>query len=103
MGCRADKLDTIKWSYVHLLSPTSAVGVEVAHKRAKSDITFTAGATYLLDDKTTSKLRLNNRGIIAALVQHEFRPKSTVTISTEVDSKSLDKGSKFGVAFKLQP
>lgn len=99
----ADKADTIKASYLHTLSHASAIGVEIAHKFAKNDITFTAGASYRIDPLTTSKIRLNNRGSIAGLIQHEFRPKSTFTFSGEVDSKALDKSAKVGFALNLKP
>jgi len=98
----ADKADTLKWSYVHTLSPVFGVGVEVVHKIAKNDTTFTTGASYKLDDLTTTKGRINSRGIAAFLVQHEFKPKSTATVSVEVDTKSLDKSAKYGVGIKLK-
>lgn len=101
--CSTDKADTIKASYIHSLSSSSSVGAEIAHKISKNDITFTAGASYKLDDYTTSKFRLNNRGSIAAVLQHEFRPKSTFTISGEVDSKALEKSAKVGFALSLKP
>lgn len=98
-----DKLDTVKASYLHTLSSDTSLAVEIAHKVAKKDITFTAGASYKLDPLTLTKIRLNNRGSIAALVQHEYRPKSHITFSGEVDSKNIDKSAKFGVALSLKP
>eukprot|EP00271_Cylindrocystis_brebissonii_P014465 TRINITY_DN35809_c0_g1_i1.p1 TRINITY_DN35809_c0_g1~~TRINITY_DN35809_c0_g1_i1.p1 ORF type:complete len:277 (+),score=58.05 TRINITY_DN35809_c0_g1_i1:123-953(+) len=98
-----DKADTLKASYIHTLNPTATVAVEIAHKFAKSDITFTTGASYKLDPQTLTKVRLNNRGTISALLQHEFRPKSTFTVSGEVDSKAPDKTAKFGFALNIKP
>ncbi|CAI5467340.1 unnamed protein product [Closterium sp. Yama58-4] len=87
----ADKLDTLKAAYFQKVKKDVEVAVEAAHKLSKSDTTFTAGASFELDPLTEAKLRFNNRGTVAALLQHEFRPKSKVTIAGEVDSKALDK------------
>ena len=57
---------------------------------------FTIGTQYALDPLTTDKGRLNNYGRAAALLQHEWRPKSFVTLSREVDTKSLHKVRKWG-------
>jgi voltage-dependent anion channel protein 2 len=103
--CRADKGDTLKASYLHTVSPTSrtTVAAEIAHKISKNENTFTVGGLYELDILTTVKARLNNHGKVAALLQHEWRPKSLVTISGEVDTKALDKSAKLGLAIALKP
>ncbi|CAM6039059.1 unnamed protein product [Sphagnum compactum] len=101
----ADKGDTLKASYLHTVSPVSrtTVAAEIAHKISKNENTFTVGGLYELDVLTTAKARLNNHGKLAALVQHEWRPKSLVTISGEVDTKALDKSAKMGLAISLKP
>jgi voltage-dependent anion channel protein 2 len=101
----ADKGDTLKASYLHTVSPTSrtTVAAEIAHKISKNENTFTVGGLYELDILTTVKARLNNHGKVAALLQHEWRPKSLVTISGEVDTKALDKSAKLGLAIALKP
>jgi voltage-dependent anion channel protein 2 len=103
--CRADKGDTLKASYLHTVSPVSrtTVAAEIAHKISKNENTFTVGGLYELDVLTTVKARLNNHGKLAALLQHEWRPKSLVTISGEVDTKALDKSAKMGLAVSLKP
>ncbi|CAI5495580.1 unnamed protein product [Closterium sp. Naga37s-1] len=98
----ADKLDTLKAAYFQKVKDNVEVAVEAAHKLSKSDTTFTAGASFELDPLTEAKLRFNNRGTVAALLQHEFRPKSKVTIAGEVDSKALDKSGKVGLAIALK-
>ncbi|CAM6046127.1 unnamed protein product [Sphagnum compactum] len=100
-----DKGDTLKASYLHTVSPTSrtTVAAEIAHKISKNENTFTVGGLYDLDILTTVKARLNNHGKVAALLQHEWRPKSLVTISGEVDTKALDKSAKLGLAIALKP
>ncbi|KAJ8544948.1 hypothetical protein K7X08_017531 [Anisodus acutangulus] len=49
------------------------------------------------------KSRINNFGKASALLQHEWCPKSLFTVSGEVDTKSVDKGAKFGLALALKP
>eukprot|EP00475_Leptophrys_vorax_P026971 TRINITY_DN3839_c0_g1_i1.p1 TRINITY_DN3839_c0_g1~~TRINITY_DN3839_c0_g1_i1.p1 ORF type:complete len:275 (-),score=62.42 TRINITY_DN3839_c0_g1_i1:109-933(-) len=98
----ADKVDTLKASYFQKVKKDVEIALEATHKLSKSDTTFTAGASFELDPLTEAKVRFNNRGIVAALIQHEFRPKSKVTIAGEVDSKALDKSAKVGLAIALK-
>lgn len=98
----ADKADTLKATYFQKVKKDVEISVEAVHKLSKSDTTFTAGACFQLDPLTESKIRFNNRGTVAALIQHEFRPKSKVTIAGEVDSKALDKSGKVGLAIALK-
>jgi voltage-dependent anion channel protein 2 len=96
--------DTVRASYLHnLVSNKTTVVAEIAHKLSKNENTFTIGSSYALDSFTTVKGRANNYGKVAALVQHEWRPKSTLTLSAEIDSKALDKQTKFGLAVALKP
>lgn len=103
--CRLDKGDVLKGSYIHLISPASKtqIAAELAHRFSKDENTFTIGGLYELDPLTTIKGRMNNHGKLAALVQHEWRPKSLITISGEVDTKALDKSAKIGMALVLKP
>eukprot|EP00249_Psilotum_nudum_P020221 c27608_g1_i2 orf=180-1010(+) len=100
-----DKGDTVKASYVHTLNPltNSTVGAEMSHSFSRNENTFTVGGLYMLDPLTTVKARLNNRGMLAGLIQHEWRPKSVVTISGEVDSRALDQSAKLGFSLALSP
>lgn len=100
-----DKGETLKASYLHNVNSDTktTVAAEILHKLSTSDTTFTVGSSYALDPLTTVKTRLNNHGKLGALLQHEFRPKSTVTFSTEVDTKALDRQAKVGLALALKP
>ncbi|XP_051117667.1 mitochondrial outer membrane protein porin of 34 kDa-like [Andrographis paniculata] len=100
-----DKGDTLNGSYYHIVSPltNTAVGAEVTHSFSTNENTITFGTQYSLDPMTTVKARLNNWGKANALIQHEWRPKSLITVSTEVDTKSIDKSAKFGLALALKP
>ena len=49
------------------------------------------------------KAKLNNNGKLGALLQHEVVPKSLVTVSSEIDTKALDKHPRFGLSLVLKP
>lgn len=102
---RNDKGESLSASYYHYVSPltSTAVGAEVTHSFSTNQNTITVGAQHKLDPLTTIKGRINNFGKTSALIQHEWRPKSVFTISGEVDTKSIDKSAKFGLALALKP
>ncbi|KAJ7522715.1 hypothetical protein O6H91_18G024000 [Diphasiastrum complanatum] len=100
-----DKGDILRASYSHTVSPLtrSSVGAEIAHKLSTNDNVFAIGGSHSLDPLTTVKGRLNNHGKLAAVIQHEWRPKSLVTLSGEVDTRALEKSAKLGLALVLKP
>ncbi|CAH9088063.1 unnamed protein product [Cuscuta epithymum] len=100
-----DKGDTMKWSYFHQVNPLSntCVGAELAYSFSINESSITVGAQHQLDPLTTVKARVNNTGIANTLIQHEWRPKSLITLSGEVDVKNIDKSAKFGLALALKP
>ncbi|KAF9621203.1 hypothetical protein IFM89_016697 [Coptis chinensis] len=101
----ADKGDTLKGSYVHYLGlPKRSAGViEIARRFSTNENTITAGGSYAIDDLTVVKARLNSNGKLGALLQHELKPKSLLTISSEIDTKALDKNPRFGLALAMKP
>lgn len=100
-----DKGDTLYASYYHTVSPltNTAVGAELSHSFSSNENTLTFGTQHTLDPLTTVKSRVNNFGIASALLQHEWRPKSLVTISGEVDTRAIEKSAKLGLALALKP
>ncbi|CAA0820230.1 Mitochondrial outer membrane protein porin 1 [Striga hermonthica] len=100
-----DKGDKLSASYYHTVSPltNTAVGAEITHSFSSNENTITVGTQHSLDPLTSVKARVNNFGRASALIQHEWRPKSLITLSTEVDTKSIDKSAKFGLALALKP
>lgn len=100
-----DKGDSVSASYYHIVTPltNTAVGAEVTHSISTNENTITVGTQHSLDPLTSVKARLNNFGKASALIQHEWRPKSLITVSGEVDTKSVDKSAKFGLALALKP
>ncbi|KAL2904368.1 Mitochondrial outer membrane protein porin of 36 kDa [Bienertia sinuspersici] len=100
-----DKADTLNASYYHIVSPltNTAVGAELSHSFSSNENTLTIGTQHALDPLTSVKARVNNFGKANALIQHEWRPKSTVTISGEVDTSAIEKSAKLGLAVALKP
>ncbi|KAB1999831.1 hypothetical protein ES319_D12G188600v1 [Gossypium barbadense] len=100
-----DKGDTLNASYYHIVSPltNTAVGAELSHSFSSNENTLTIGTQHALDPLTTVKARLNNYGRASALIQQEWRPKSLITISGEVDTGAIEKSAKVGLALALKP
>ena len=81
----------------------AAVGAELSHSFSTNGNTLTFGTQHALDPLTSVKARVDNYGKASALIQHEWRPKSTITISGEVDTSAIDKTAKVGLALALKP
>jgi voltage-dependent anion channel protein 2 len=103
--CRNNHGDTLTASYYHLvkLHSATAVGAELSHSFSRNESTLIFGSQHSLDPHTTVKARFNNYGMASALVQHEWRPKSLITISGEVDTKAIEKSTKVGLSLVLKP
>ncbi|CAL5191240.1 unnamed protein product [Lathyrus oleraceus] len=100
-----EKGDLLSASYYHAINPLSntAVGVDISHRFSTKENTFTLGTQHALDPLTTVKGRVTNSGKASALIQHEWRPKSLITISSEVDTKAIEKSAKIGLSLALKP
>ncbi|KAL5209622.1 hypothetical protein ABZP36_005245 [Zizania latifolia] len=100
-----DKGETLKASYIHLFDQTNgaAVAAEVTHKLKTKENYFTIGSSHALDSSTLLKTRFSNSGKVGLLCQHEWRPKSFVSLSAEYDPKVVSSPSRFGVAVALKP
>ncbi|KDP41624.1 hypothetical protein JCGZ_16031 [Jatropha curcas] len=101
----ADKGNSIKVSYLRhleMMNQLTVVG-EINRTFSNNENTLTVGCSYVADPQTVLKTKLNNHGSLGALVQHEFKPKSFLTISGSFDTKALHKNPKFGLALSLKP
>ncbi|RWW82200.1 hypothetical protein BHE74_00009352 [Ensete ventricosum] len=100
-----NKGDSLSASYYHLVNPLSstAVGAELNHSFSSNENTLTFGTQHSLDPLTSVKARFNNYGKASALIQHEWKPKSFLTISGEVDTKAIENSSKIGLSLVLRP
>ena len=102
---RGDKGESIRASYVHhfdQFKKSSAAG-EIARKFSTNENTFTVGGSYSLDNLTLVKAKLNNHGKLGTVLQHELIPKSILTVSSEFDTKALEKTPRFGLSLALKP
>ncbi|KAL2504746.1 Mitochondrial outer membrane protein porin 2 [Abeliophyllum distichum] len=101
----SDKGDSVKASYLHYLdqSKKSAAVGEITRKFSTNENTFTVGGSCAIDSLTLVKMKFNNHGSLGAVLQHELIRKSIVTISSEFDTKALNKTPRFGVALALKP
>lgn len=81
---------------------TAAAG-EITRRFSTNENTFTVGGSVAVDPLTVVKMRLNNHGRLGAVLQHELIPKSVLTISSDFDTKALDKTPRFGIALALKP
>lgn len=97
--------DLLSASCYHLVNPltNTAVGAELIHNLPTNESTLTFGAQHSLDPLTTIKARVNNHGKASALIHHQWRPKSLITLSGEVDTMAIEKGSKVGLSLLLNP
>ncbi|KAK4747239.1 hypothetical protein SAY87_026276 [Trapa incisa] len=100
-----DKGDSIRASYLHYLdqSKKNAVVAEITRKLSSNENTVTVGGSYAVNPLTSIKGKLNNNGKLGALLQHELVPKSILTISSEVDTRALDRIPKLGLSIALVP
>ncbi|KAF0918064.1 hypothetical protein E2562_022659 [Oryza meyeriana var. granulata] len=100
-----NKGESLTAFYYQLLNEESgsAVGGELTHSFSSKENTVTIGTQQALDPLTTVKVRYNNHGMVSGLIQHEWRRKSFFTLSTEVDTKAIDKASKVGLSLVLKP
>lgn len=100
-----EKGDVLNASYYHVINPVTntAVGVDMGHRFSTRENNFTLGVQHALDPLTTLKGRITNSAKASALIQHEWRPKSLITISTELDTKAIEKSAKVGLSLVLKP
>ncbi|CAI9761777.1 unnamed protein product [Fraxinus pennsylvanica] len=100
-----DKGETLTASYFHTVSPltNTAVGAELTHSFSSNENSLTIGTQHSLDPLTAVKARVNNCGKVNALIQHQWSPKSLVTILGEVDTRAIEKSAKIGLAVALKP
>ncbi|XP_021776150.1 mitochondrial outer membrane protein porin 2-like [Chenopodium quinoa] len=100
----AEKGDLLRASYVWYLDQgkTTTV-VEFKNRFSEEGNTLTVGGSYAVDELTLIKLKLNNQGSFGALLQHEFNPKSVLTMAAEIDYNSIDTNPKLGISLALKP
>ena len=81
----------------------TGVAGEITKRLSTNENTFTVGGSYAVDRLTMVKAKLDNHGKLGAILQHEIIKKLLLTLSTELDTKALDKTPRFGLALALRP
>lgn len=84
------------------LKKNSAVG-EIMRRFPTNENIVTVGGVYAIDPLTVIRGKLNNYGMLGAVLQHEIIPKSMLTISGEINTKALDRAPKLGLSIALVP
>ncbi|KAH1091202.1 hypothetical protein J1N35_018459 [Gossypium stocksii] len=105
LGTNNEKGDSFNTSYYHIVNPSTNtdVGAEVTHSFSTNVNIITVGTQHALDPLTTIKAQVNNAGNTSTLIEHEWHSKSLFTISGDVDTESIDKSLKVGLALTLKP
>lgn len=102
---RANKCDLLKASYVHRFHQPKkiTVGAEITRRFSTKENTFTVAGSCKVDKTTTLKVKVNNHGKLDTLLLHKIRRKFSLSISSEFDTKALDKVPRIGLALALNP
>ncbi|KAF4348793.1 mitochondrial outer membrane protein porin 4 [Cannabis sativa] len=100
-----DKGQALKASYIHYVNSTSGttIAAELIHRFSSYQNNFTIGSSHALDPFTVVKARFSDNGKAAMVCQHEWRPRSIITVSAEFDSKANNSSPKLGLALALKP
>lgn len=75
-----------------------AVHVDYCHEKKMSESTI--GGWYKLDPQTSLKAKLNNAGVLSALLEYEPKPLVTIGLCAEINCKCLNK-DKPNVGFSV--
>ncbi|GLT97523.1 hypothetical protein SLE2022_150820 [Rubroshorea leprosula] len=98
-----NKGQVLKASYIHSVNPSTSIAAEMTHRFSTFANNFIIGSSHAIDPLTVVKTRLSDKGKVAMLCQHEWRPKSLITVSAEYDSKSINTATKMGLTLVLKP
>mmetsp|Transcript_35749 Transcript_35749/g.43153 ORF Transcript_35749/g.43153 Transcript_35749/m.43153 type:complete len:272 (+) Transcript_35749:88-903(+) len=99
----ADKLDTVKVSYVQSVNKETSVALEVCRKLSKGTTSIALGGSQKLAGGAVTKASLNNTGVISLLYQQDLRSNTVGIASACFDAKNLDKSAKVGLELKVKP
>ncbi|KAL0289284.1 UNVERIFIED_CONTAM: Mitochondrial outer membrane protein porin 6 [Sesamum angustifolium] len=101
----ADKGQTVKASFAHLVNPLTGteVAAEMTHRLSGYENSFSIGSIHKVDPLTLVKTRFSDNGKVALLSQRQWRPNSIATFSAEYDTKAVNQAPKFGLSIALKP
>jgi len=85
------------------VSPALETGVSLGWSSASSATTFGIGAKYVLEDGAALRAKINNKSEIGLGYQQKLRDGVTLTLSTLVNSGSINAGGhKVGMALEME-
>ncbi|KAJ6948832.1 hypothetical protein NC651_002983 [Populus alba x Populus x berolinensis] len=98
-----NKGDFLRASYIHYFDHKKKVAAAavISHRFSKKENALTVGGSWNMDNITTVKARVDDRGKIMMLLKYGIKSKSCLTIASEFDTKSLNKIPGIGLAFSL--
>ncbi|KAG6789715.1 hypothetical protein POTOM_005839 [Populus tomentosa] len=98
-----NKGDFLRASYIHYFDHKKRVAAAavISHRFSKKENALTVGGSWIMDNITTVKARVDDRGKIMMLLKYGIKSKSCLTIASEFDTKSLNKIPGIGLAFSL--
>ncbi|KAG6736703.1 mitochondrial outer membrane protein porin 2-like isoform X1 [Populus alba x Populus x berolinensis] len=98
-----NKGDFLRASYIHYFDHKKKVAAAavISRRFSKKENALTVGGSWIMDNITTVKARVDDRGKIMMLLKYGIKSKSCLTIASEFDTKSLNKIPGIGLAFSL--
>lgn len=98
-----NKGDFLRASYIHYFDHKKKVAAAavISRRFSKKENALTVGGSWIMDNITTVKARVDDRGKIMMLLKYGIKSKSCLTIASEFDAKSLNKIPGIGLACSL--
>eukprot|EP00276_Gloeochaete_wittrockiana_P005685 CAMPEP_0184656364 /NCGR_PEP_ID=MMETSP0308-20130426/16450_1 /TAXON_ID=38269 /ORGANISM="Gloeochaete witrockiana, Strain SAG 46.84" /LENGTH=273 /DNA_ID=CAMNT_0027093461 /DNA_START=71 /DNA_END=892 /DNA_ORIENTATION=+ len=101
-GILRNKLSELAGSYVQHINSSTSLAAELVHKFADKKELFSLGVLYKLDKTAVAKVKVDSEAVVAASLSQEIRQGVSLVLSTQVNSKTLDKDShKLGISLLI--
>lgn len=96
-----DKLETIKLMAQHNVSKSLALAAELSRPVAGGDVSFALGATRKLDNGAVLKTKVDNTGVLSALLAQKLSTGEKIVLSGQLDTNNPSKPPKVGVSIEM--
>ncbi|TYI99898.1 hypothetical protein E1A91_A13G049700v1 [Gossypium mustelinum] len=96
----AERGDLLRLAYTHHFGRLRKISAfaEVTRRLSNNKSSLAIGVSCIVDNLTTAKTTLNDRGKLRPLLLHKIKPNSSLNISAEFNMKALDKIPRIGLA-----
>ncbi|KAK8316580.1 hypothetical protein V6Z12_A13G052200 [Gossypium hirsutum] len=96
----AERGDLLRLAYTHHFGRLRKISAfaEVTRRLSNNKSSLAVGVSCIVDNLTTAKTTLNDRGKLRPLLLHKIKPNSSLNISAEFNMKALDKIPRIGLA-----